>query len=67
MDPLLLTNLTGGLNTEDPAFSLPDDQVVVCQNMDLTRGSLGGRRLGHSVVTGPNSAYDTYGTSVAAR
>jgi len=60
MNPLTLTDLRGGLNTEDPAFSLPDDQVVLCENMDLTRGSLGGRRLGHSAVTGPNSAYDTY-------
>lgn len=60
MDPLVISDIRGGLNTEDPAHTLPSDQVVVCQNMDLTRGSLGGRRLGHSVVTGPNSAYDTY-------
>lgn len=59
-EPLVISDLRGGLNTEDPTFALPNDQVVLCENMDMTRSTLGGRRLGHSVVTGPNSAYDTY-------
>jgi hypothetical protein len=49
--PLVIADLRGGLNTEDSPFSLPADQVVLCENMDLGRGTIGGRRLGHSAVT----------------
>lgn len=51
MDPIAITDLRGGLNTTDPAFSLPADQTTVCENMDMTRGTLGGRRAGHAAVT----------------
>jgi hypothetical protein len=51
MDPIAITDLRGGLNTTDPPFSLPADQLVVCQNVDLSRGTLGGRRRGHAAVT----------------
>jgi hypothetical protein len=49
--PLVIADISGGLNSEDSAHSLPDNQVVLCENMDLGRGSLGGRRRGHQVVT----------------
>lgn len=51
MDPIAITSLQGGLNTSDSPFSLSRDQVVVCENVDLSRSTLGGRRLGSAAIT----------------
>lgn len=50
---LFLSDLRGGLNTTDPPFALASDQVVRAENIDWSRGTLGGRRLGHRAVDAP--------------
>lgn len=48
---ITLSNLSGGVNQSDPPFAVPDDQVLVAENMDFYRSTLGGRRLGHEAIT----------------
>lgn len=57
LPPLFISDLRGGINQHDPPFALPDRQVVVAENIDWSRGTLGGRRLGHRSVP---AAYPTH-------
>jgi len=51
MDPIYLSTIRGGLNNEDPATDVGPTQVVLCENVDLDRSTLGGRRGGHDPIT----------------
>lgn len=50
MDPLVLTDLRGGLNLGESPHALRDDELQVCLNIDLDRGTLGGKRRGTDPV-----------------
>lgn len=53
MADLIIQNLRGGMNNSDPAVSLPEDQAVLCQNVELIDSLIGERRLGTSAITLP--------------
>jgi hypothetical protein len=46
----VLGNLRGGMNDQDPAQSLPDDQVVLAENVEFFFSTLGERRRGCEAV-----------------
>lgn len=50
LDPLVLTDLRGGLNLSESPHALRDDELQVCRNIDLDRGTLGGKRRGTDPV-----------------
>jgi hypothetical protein len=45
-----ISSLRGGLNNTDPAIALPSDQVVVAENVEWTRSTLGERRRGSDAI-----------------
>lgn len=47
---LYIQNLRGGLNDFDNPNALGEDQCTVVENIDFTRSTLGGRRLGTDVI-----------------
>lgn len=50
---LVIASLRGGQNSTDPAISLPEDQAILCQNVEFFDSLLGERRLGTTAVTLP--------------
>lgn len=61
-----ITSIRGGLNDTDPPSQIGDDQCVVASNMDLSRASLGGKRLGCTNISlgAANAFADTNNTGV---
>lgn len=59
MPEIDLRSFRGGMNDSDPAISLPDDQVVLAQNVECWRSTLGERRRG-------GTAIDLTGSDLAA-
>lgn len=46
----VIDNLRGGQNDDDPPHSLPDDQVVLAENVEFWSSTIGERRRGCSTV-----------------
>lgn len=49
--PLVITSLRGGLNNYETPAALADDQVVIAENIDFNRSTLGGKRRGTDPIT----------------
>lgn len=49
--PIQFSNLRGGMNSFDPPSSLPDDQVVLAENVEFRVSSCGEKRKGTTNVT----------------
>lgn len=47
---LFIQNLRGGLNDYDNPNAIEDDQCTVVENIDFSRSTLGGRRLGADAI-----------------
>lgn len=45
-----IQNLRGGLNDFDTPHALMDDQCVMVENIDFSRSTIGGRRLGSDII-----------------
>ena len=53
MAELVISSLRGGLNNQDAAIALPEDQCVTMTNVELVESMLGERRLGTDAITLP--------------
>lgn len=49
----VVRSLRGGLNSTDPAITLPDDQCVQANNVEFSRSAVGERRQGTIAITLP--------------
>ena len=52
--PFVISSLRGAMNDTDPAIALPDDQAILCQNIEFIDSMLGERRAGSSAITLPS-------------
>jgi hypothetical protein len=50
-NPIQFTNLRGGVNETDPPSALPEDQVVIAENVEYRRSTCGEKRRGTTNVT----------------
>ena len=51
MNDLVITDLSGGINNNDPPTSVPNDQCIVAENVEFVESNCGERRLGADAVT----------------
>lgn len=56
---LVITSIRGGMNDEDPAHILPDDQCVLIENAEFYDSTLGERRKGGEEVSIAGSSLAT--------
>lgn len=56
-DPLIINSLRGGLNNADHRSELERDQCVIVENIDFSRGALGGRRRGTGLIDTTTGTY----------
>ena len=63
-DVLVIQDLRGGMNNQDPKNSLPEDQTVLAENVEYFTSTLGERRRGMQVVDTTDSEFDDYDTVV---
>ncbi len=58
-DPLVLRTLRGGLNNHETPAEIADDQVVLCENIDWNRSTVGGKRRGSTPISVSGSTLNT--------